>query len=42
LGTPTDIRRYLEVDKPVVRVRYEFEEVVPGQIEEAIFGRLSL
>ena len=42
LGTPTDISRYLEVDKPVVRVRYEFEEVVPGQIEEAIFGRLSL
>jgi len=42
LGTPTDIRRYLEVDKPVVRVRYEFEEVVPGQIEEVIFGRLDL
>jgi predicted GTPase len=42
LGTPTDIRRYLEVDKPVVRVRYEFEEVVPGQIEEAIFRRLDL
>jgi len=42
LGTPTDIRRYLDVDKPVVRVRYEFEEVVPGQIEEVIFGRLDL
>ncbi|NQT08122.1 GTPase, partial [Candidatus Bathyarchaeota archaeon] len=42
LGTPTDIRRYLEVDKPVVRVRYEFEEVVSGQIEEAIFRRLDL
>lgn len=42
LGTPTDIGRYLDVDKPVVRVRYEFEEVVPGQIEEAIFGRLDL
>jgi len=42
LGTPTDIRRYLDVDKPVVRVRYEFEEVIPGQIEAAIFGRLGL
>jgi len=42
LGTPTDIGRYLDVDKPVVRVRYEFEEVVLGQIEEAIFGRLDL
>jgi predicted GTPase len=42
LGTPTDIRRYLEVDKTVIRVRYEFEEAVPGQIEEAIFSRLKI
>ncbi len=42
LGTPTDIRRYLKVDKPVVRVRYEFEEAVPGELEEAIFAWLSL
>jgi len=41
LGTPTDIRRYLKVEKPVVRVRYELEEVVPGEIEEAIFDLLS-
>ena len=41
LGTPTDIRRYLNVDKPVNRVRYELEEIVPGEIEEAIFDLLS-
>jgi predicted GTPase len=41
LGTPTDIRRYLKVEKPVVRVRYELEELVPGEIEEAIFDLLS-
>ena len=41
LGTPTDIRRYLKVDKPVNRVRYELEEIVPGEIEEAIFDLLS-
>jgi len=40
LGTPTDIRRYLKVDKPVVRVRYELEEIVPGEIEGAIFDLL--
>jgi predicted GTPase len=42
LGTPTDIRRYLDVDKPVIRVRYEFEEDAPGQVEKAIFTRLKL
>jgi hypothetical protein len=26
----------------VIRVRYEFEEAVPGQIEEAIFSRLKI
>lgn len=41
LGTPTDISRYLKVDKPVQRVRYELEEIVPGEIEEAIFGLLK-
>ncbi|MCW4037072.1 MAG: GTPase, partial [Candidatus Bathyarchaeota archaeon] len=42
LGTPTDIRRYLTVDKPVIRVRYELEEIVPGLLEKKIFGRLNL
>jgi len=42
LGTPTDIRRYLDVDKPILRVRYELLEAVPGELEEAIFDRLKL
>jgi len=42
LGTPTDIRRYLKVDKPVVRVRYEFEETIPGEVEKEILERLNL
>jgi predicted GTPase len=41
LGTPTDITRYLKVDKPVQRVRYELEEINPGEIEEAIFNLLE-
>ncbi len=41
LGTPTDIRRYLKVEKPVFRVRYELEEVVPGELKEAILSRLE-
>jgi predicted GTPase len=32
MGTPTDLRRYLEVDKPVLRVRYEYNEVEPGSL----------
>ncbi len=42
LGTPTDIRRYLDVDKPVLRVRYELQESIPGELEKAIFDRLGL
>jgi len=41
LGTPTDISRYLKVDKPVQRVRYELEEINSGEIEEAIFTLLE-
>jgi len=42
LGTPTDIRRYLKVKRTIVRVRYEFQEVVPGQMEKAVLERLRL
>ena len=42
LGTPTDIRRYLEVDKQVIRVRYELGEIILGELEEAIFSKLNL
>jgi predicted GTPase len=41
LGTPTDISRYLKVTKPVQRVRYELEEINPGEIEKAIFNLLE-
>ncbi|MFP3952135.1 MAG: hypothetical protein ACLFVP_08380 [Candidatus Bathyarchaeia archaeon] len=42
LGTPTDISRYLDVDKPVYMVGYELEELNPGELEEAIFDRIEL
>ena len=32
MGTPTDLRRYLKVDKPVLRVKYEYKEVEPGSL----------
>ena len=41
LGTPTDIRRYLDVDKPILRVRYEFEEKQPGSLLNLIKQKLS-
>ena len=41
LGTPTDIRRYLDVDKPILRVRYEFEEKDPGSLLNLIKKKLS-
>jgi predicted GTPase len=32
MGTPTDLRRYITVDKPVLRVKYEYEEIEPGTL----------
>jgi predicted GTPase len=32
MGTPTDLRRYLRVDKPVLRVKYEYSESEPGSL----------
>jgi predicted GTPase len=32
MGTPTDLRRYMHVDKPVIRVKYEYAEVEPGTL----------
>jgi predicted GTPase len=32
MGTPTDLRRYMTVDKPVLRVRYEYGEMEPGTL----------
>ncbi len=35
-GTPIDIRRVLNVRKPIVRARYELEEVEKGRIQASI------
>jgi predicted GTPase len=36
IGTPIDLTRVLEVDKPAVRVRYDLREQVPGALEAEI------
>ena len=41
MGTPTDLRRYMKVDKPVLRVRYEFQEIEPGSLEAEIITALQ-
>jgi len=40
-GTPIDLRRILEVDKPIAAVHYELEEVDPGKIEAAVVRTLE-
>jgi predicted GTPase len=42
LGTPTDIRRYLKVNKPIYRVRYGLQEVNKGELEKAVMKGLRL
>lgn len=36
IGTPIDLRRIMKVDRPCVRVRYEFEDVGKPGLEEII------
>lgn len=40
LGTPTDVRHYLKLNKPAMRIRYELQERKKGELEEAILSRL--
>jgi predicted GTPase len=40
-GTPIDLRRVLDVDKPIANVRYELEEVEPGRLEERVRQALA-
>ena len=40
-GTPIDLCRVLESDKPIVKVRYELEERAPGAIAEELERALS-
>ncbi len=35
-ATPIDITRVLKVGKPIVRARYELEEIEPGRLEAAV------
>jgi predicted GTPase len=37
-GTPIDLKRVLGLSRPVVRVRYEVEEVGPLQLDEILAG----
>jgi predicted GTPase len=36
IGTPIDLGRILNINKPALRVTYELEELQPGQLEAAI------
>jgi predicted GTPase len=36
IGTPVDLTRVMKFDRPVLRVRYELREIVPGRIEQAV------
>ena len=36
LGTPTDLRRYLKLNKPAVRVTYEIEEIDEPSLKEIL------
>ena len=40
-GTPIDLRRILEVEKPIANVRYELEELEPGGLEAAVKAALD-
>ena len=37
-GTPIDLGRVLQSNKPVANVTYELEELQPGAIERAVRG----
>jgi predicted GTPase len=42
IGTPIDLRRVLQLDKPAVRVRYDLREQVPGGLESEVKQALAL
>jgi len=41
-ATPIDLSSVLEVNKPILRVRYEYEDYGPPLLEEVLLRRLSL
>jgi predicted GTPase len=40
-GTPVDLRRVIKVDKPIVRVHYELDEIGHPSLDELITERLG-
>jgi predicted GTPase len=40
-GTPIDLTRVLKIDRPILRVRYDLREIVPGRIEHAVKTALA-
>ncbi len=40
-GTPIDLSKIIDSNKKIVRVRYELEEIVPGQIEREIDEKIG-
>jgi predicted GTPase len=41
LGTPTDLRRYLKLNKPAMRIKYELGEKQRWELERAIISRIG-
>ena len=41
-GTPVDLRRVIKVNKPIVRVHYELDEIGHPSLEELITRGLGL
>jgi len=41
IGTPTDIRRYLKLNKPAIRIKYELKERKKGELEKEILNKLG-
>jgi predicted GTPase len=40
-GTPIDLKRILETDKPIANVSYELEELEPGGLATALEAVMS-
>lgn len=36
VGTPVDLRYLIKINKPAIRVRYELEEIQPGQLKACV------
>ena len=41
LGTPTDLSRYLKINKPAVHVKYELQEIGKPNLEDVVTSFLK-